>query len=75
METLAACLGIGLLVIAIMIAWIFIAGAVIAFLWNAVLVDALALSLPTINLWVGMGIAALLWVVGGFFRSTTYRSK
>ena len=75
METLAACLGVGVLIVALFVAWLFVAGAVIAFLWNAVLVDALALSLPTINLWVGMGIAALLWIFGSFFRGTTYINK
>lgn len=57
-----------ILVIGLIAAWWLLLGAIIAFLWNALLVGALQLALPTINLWAGIGIVILLTIVGSFFR-------
>lgn len=60
--------GFAFLIAGLVAVYFILVGAIFAFLWNAILVGALALSLPTINLWVGIGIVALISLIGSFFR-------
>lgn len=58
-----------------MIAYCLFMGAVLAFLWNWIVVDTLQITTATLNLWTGIGLAFLLGIIGGFFKSVTSTGK
>lgn len=62
--------GFCLLFTILYVLYLLVVGAVIAFLWNWILVDTFKFDIPTLNLWTGLGLAILVSIVVGFFRRT-----
>lgn len=49
-------------------------GAIVAFLWNFVIVDSLHATTNTLNLWSGTGLVLLINIIAGFFRGIARKS-